>query len=518
MSEITKPIVFNETVQALNSKIDTTNGYLQRIAAGVAPNLVTKSITDNGTYAASFDEADGYSSVTVDVPSIVNDVVFYDYDGTVLHTYKKDQFLALTEMPSNPTHTGLTAQGWNWSLADAKEYVTKYRSLHIGQMYVTSDGKTRIHIHMVEGRLNPKLTIQLNGTCVIDWGDESSTDTITGSNTEASSIHTYSTDGDYIITLDVTGTFSFVGDMHTKKLLDHASYTGFQVYQTCIKYIYIGNNVTSISDFAFYHCFSLASVTIPESVTSIGSRAFSMCDSLTHITIPEGVTSIGNECFYATCSLASVAIPKSVNSIGTSAFELNPLTSVNIPESVTSIGPNAFCNCKSLASVTIPEGVTSIESSAFYSCYALSSVNISESVTSIGSSAFYYCYALSSVNIPESVTSIGQNAFDHCYALSSVAIPEGVTSISDGVFGMCFSLASVTIPESVTSIGQGAFWKCQRLAYIKFKRATPPTVANSSAFSDIPQDCIIYVPAGSLTAYKAATNYPNPSTYTYVEY
>ena len=35
--------------------------------AGVQPTLVTKSITENGTYNASSDNADGYSSVTVNV-------------------------------------------------------------------------------------------------------------------------------------------------------------------------------------------------------------------------------------------------------------------------------------------------------------------------------------------------------------------------------------------------------------------------------------------------------------------
>lgn len=38
-------------------------------ASSSAPTLVTKNITANGTYSASSDSADGYSSVTVNVPS-----------------------------------------------------------------------------------------------------------------------------------------------------------------------------------------------------------------------------------------------------------------------------------------------------------------------------------------------------------------------------------------------------------------------------------------------------------------
>ena len=33
----------------------------------------------------------------------------------------------------------------------------------------------------------------------------------------------------------------------------------------------------------------------------------------------------------------------------------------------------------------------------------------------------------------------------------------------------------------------------------------------------LPTDCILYVPAGTLETYKAATNFPDPTKYTYVE-
>jgi len=60
------------------------------------------------------------------------DVMFYDYDGSVVTGYSAADFANLTELPANPTHEGLTAQGWNWTLADAKTYVAKYGKLNIG--------------------------------------------------------------------------------------------------------------------------------------------------------------------------------------------------------------------------------------------------------------------------------------------------------------------------------------------------------------------------------------------------
>lgn len=90
------------------------------------------------------------------------------------------------------------------------------------------------------------------------------------------------------------------------------------------------------------------------------------------VRIGNGVTSIGNYAFQTCYSLASAIIPSSVTSIGTNAFyNCNSLASINIPSSVTSISAYVFGNCYSLASITIPSLVTSISTFAFYNCYGI---------------------------------------------------------------------------------------------------------------------------------------------------
>ena len=193
----------------------------------------------------------------------------------------------------------------------------------------------------------------------------------------------------------------------------------------------------------------------------------------------------------------------------------NMLQKVEIGTGVTSIGGHTFNGCSSLTSVTIPNAVTSIVTSAFQNCYSLSSVAIPNGVTSIGNQVFYQCYSLASVTIPAGVTSFGSSAFGSCYSLSSVTIPGSVTSIGQNTFQNCSSLASVAIPGSVTSIGANALSNCYGMAYYDFSHHTAvPTLANTNAFTGIPDDCKIIVPDALYDEWIAATNWSAYATYT----
>ncbi len=150
----------------------------------------------------------------------------------------------------------------------------------------------------------------------------------------------------------------------------------------------IPDSVTSIDEYAFYHCTGLTSITIPDGVISIGVEAFRGCTGLTSITIPDSVTSIGSSAFYGCTGLTNIKIPESVTTISSQAFrDCRGLTSITIPDSVTSIGDYAFYGCIGLTSITIPDGVTSLGNYAFYAC-DLKSITIPHSVSSIGDVAF----------------------------------------------------------------------------------------------------------------------------------
>lgn len=136
----------------------------------------------------------------------------------------------------------------------------------------------------------------------------------------------------------------------------------------------------------------------------------------------------------------------------------------------------------------------------------ITSLDIPIGTTRIGSYAFYLCSFLSSINIPSGVTSIGTDAFRGCLALKSVVIPNGVAGELDGTFRSCSNLESVDIPSGVISIGGNVFNGCSRLTSITVRATTPPSLL-SSAFNNVPATANIYVPAGSVEAYKSANNW-----------
>ena len=75
--------------------------------------------------------------------SIDDEVLFIDYDGTILYSYSLSDIQALSELPKLPSHSGLICQGWNWTLDEIK---ARNCPLIVGAIYITDDGATRIRI------------------------------------------------------------------------------------------------------------------------------------------------------------------------------------------------------------------------------------------------------------------------------------------------------------------------------------------------------------------------------------
>ena len=292
---------------------------LQRLVNARA--AISAAITAKG---GTVNTGDGFEEFSTDIATIPSggggggdsgkSVRFIDYDGTVVDSYTATEFVDLSSMPNNPSHAGLTAQGWNWSLADAKSYVAKYGMLDIGQMYITDDGRTRLYVRLQEGRLSPilKLYLNANSELDIDWGDGKAHSTFTSTTANyVSEQHDYTSAGDYVVSISVTsGSFALQSSSTSLSTLFTAGKANVNSvdrgYLNSIEKVEIGGDVTSIGVNAFRNCCSLSQIAIPESITSIGVNAFQNCYSLSQITIPESVTSIGSYAFQNCYSIGYV--------------------------------------------------------------------------------------------------------------------------------------------------------------------------------------------------------------------
>ena len=281
-----------------------------------------------------------------------------------------------------------------------------------------------------------------------------------------------------------------------------------------------------ISDKAFYRCFKLTSLSLPQGITSIGSYALAYCANMTSLTFPNSVTTIDNDAFTLCKGLTSVNIPDGVKSIGQYAFSFcSRLISVTIPASVTNIDDAVFWGCTALNRVTllgnalpttcaenIFKGIDVSKDTLFCSpalnstCHATApwsgfgaivtavtladekrlsayiTDDIKATVTGlkvygkINSSDISFMADMAndgalgildmSEATPESNDLISAEVFKNCKKLISISLPQGITSIGESAFYQCANLAYITIPSSATSIGDNAFYSCSSLTSI----------------------------------------------------
>jgi len=178
------------------------------------------------------------------------------------------------------------------------------------------------------------------------------------------------------------------------------------------------SDISEIGTHAFLLCGRLKNITFGGDVPSeVPTGAFSQCSSLESASWLQynSITSINNEAFYNCYSLNNVVLPETLQTIGDSAFYANhSLESITIPSGVTSIGANSFESCSSMTFVNINSNVIEIGDEAFKNNANLTAVTINSSGLTIGNNVFNGCTKLLKLTFTATVPpEIGEDDFDN---------------------------------------------------------------------------------------------------------
>ena len=309
--------------------------------------------------------------------------------------------------------------------------------------------------------------------------------------------------------------------------------------------VVIGTGLSEIPDGCFAGS-GLTSVTLPDNVTSLGEEAFARCASLAEVNIGKGLKQIKDKCF-AESGLKSVSLPSNVTSIGVEAFancaslatvdfgsgireipencfRSSGLTEITLPESVTNVGEWAFAGCVSLRSLTVC-GPKTFDESAFniyktttdyINVYIDDLTDWCERTTfankyaspfytgggDVPSSLYVNGELVENLVIPDGMVKINDYTFNDCGSIKSVVVPDGVVSIGTYAFS-CPEMAKATIGKNVNTIGNYAFSSSKLMEFTSWN-PVPPTNSGIGYHSD---DFTVYVPAGSVDAYKSAEDW-----------
>ncbi len=109
------------------------------------------------------------------------------------------------------------------------------------------------------------------------------------------------------------------------------------------------------------------------------------------------------------------------------------------------------------------------------------------------------------LTIADSAVMLDRRVLRDLLKLEVLDLPESLLIIREGNFTNLPKLTSVVIPASVVLV-HSSFNKCESLTSITFEGMCPIFVTEGSfgMFTDLPADCVIYVPDNQVNAYKEA--------------
>lgn len=420
-----------------------------------------------------------------------DDTIFVDVDGTILYKLSPAEVMELTEMPPAPVRDGLTFRGWTHTLEEIQD-----GEWHdVGALY--NSDEWRMHFSIEEDDTEIKLSTNhnynSNDTWTIEWGDG--------------------------IFETVGYTVSHIykkGEYDCRITADNIK-RGWWVYPLgdSAKYI-TGLLVTPrnvIGNCNFKNCNATGVVFSENSEINIS------VDNSKIITYNRerekvSVNYIPANCYNMRYFCAPYTSDVYWSSGGLLSGSNNNLRSIDFGKASNLYGPTF----RSIERVKLPTPLTKATQHTYdHSLLKKLKVSYSESVApTVNEFKFKFkdCIFFEELDFDFSyVTTLQSSAFQNS-GIKRLYAPA-LTSIAGTCFYECKNLTEFTSPNTCTKINTLAFYRCSNLTTFYVKRSVVAdgnitTLAGTNAFGEVHADFKIYVPADSVDAYKAATNW---STY-----
>ncbi|MDE7437902.1 MAG: leucine-rich repeat protein [Muribaculaceae bacterium] len=319
----------------------------------------------------------------------------------------------------------------------------------------------------------------------------------------------------------------------------------FSDYDADLTSVTLPNTITKLDSYAFDSTV-LTELTLPESVETIGSAAFEYSE-LEKITFGSNLKSMDGDCFKNCNSLSEVTVgaitPPTIAATTFPTTIRGNLTLIVPQSSIDAYKASAnwsgFKAYQPLASGPEPlpatvqvekDGIYYMLTTADKTAQVMTSYKLVENkvitqnysgdinipstvqyegedytVTSLEDECFYECTP-TSLTLPETLTKVGWESFYGLKTPESLVIPDKVAVIEHGDF-YAARFKEITLGSGVTKIETEAFHYVNLLTTLTVNAEVPPTLDANAFNGNIKANTTLWVPKGTVAAYKAAANW-----------
>nr|WP_294881995.1 leucine-rich repeat domain-containing protein [Prevotella sp.] len=325
------------------------------------------------------------------------------------------------------------------------------------------------------------------------------------------------------------GAFAFEGCIGLSSLQLPSGLTsiGVNAFSSCsgLTSVSLPSGLTVISTGTFAGCYNLKSVQLPSDVKSIARGAFSNCTGLTSLELPSGLTKIEDGAFSGCSNIVSVYAympdPPLFDGDGKdfpTCFNENCALYVPKKSYTAYIVAPGWGDFKTIAKFN-PDLIRDWVTKNVAQAGTLSTMigEDKENITklkltgNLNDTDVQYLEemireaALQELNLKEAqLYAIESLWFYDCKNLTSLVLPDVLQRIEKEAFAHCTGLTTISLPAGLEYM-YAAFDDCTGLTSVYANMPTP--LQDAFSFYGVDEsNCILYVPEGSLAAYRQMEN------------